>query len=74
MDTTVLQSKIDTLNQEISSDQSALSIAQAELAQASIINSLEGLDAEAVTAINEALASDVDNKTGISLSLPPATE
>jgi hypothetical protein len=80
MDSTALQNKVDTLTAQVQqeatalqTDQEALTEAQAELANVSFINQLEALTAEQATAINNALASDPENHTGISLLLPNAT-
>lgn len=80
MDATAQQAKVDALSGQVSldedalaNDQKALEQAKAELAQASLINSLEALSPDEVSAINAALASDADNKTGVSIALPPAT-
>lgn len=81
MDTTALQAKIDSLNQTIDTDnqtlqtdEAALKTAQEDWNFATTINTLEALTADQVSEINTALASDPDNKSGISISLPPATE
>jgi len=78
MDTTALQQKIDTLTAQVAtdestlaSDQAALATAKDELAQATLINALEALTPEQISAINAALAAD--NST-VSISLPPAPE
>lgn len=78
MDITAIQTEIDALNAQIvtdeatlSDDQAKLAELQAELAQATLINGLEALTADEVTAINAALAADGSQ---ISVSLPPATE
>lgn len=77
MDTTALQEKIANLQQavandqtQLSSDQSALDEAQAELAQVSLINSLEALTVDEVATVNAALAGDSANTSGITLTLP----
>lgn len=65
MDTTELQAKIDALKAQetndeaaVANDISALAQAEAELAQAGLINSLVALTADEITAINAGLAAD----------------
>ena len=79
MDATQLQQTITNLEAAIVTDQTQLdkdnadlATAQAELAQVSLVNALEALTADQVTAVNEALASDSANTTGITLTLPAA--
>ena len=79
MDATVLEQTITNLEAAIVTDQAqldkdnaSLSEAQAELAQVSLVNSLEALTPDQVTAVNEALASDSANTSGITLTLPAA--
>jgi hypothetical protein len=80
MDITAQQSKVDDLKAQVATgteslaaNTAALNEAQAELDNAVFINQLEALTPDQLTAVNEALASDADNKSGITLSLPPAT-
>lgn len=68
------QSNVDAATVALKSAQDALDLTTAELSQANLINALEALDEAGATTVNEALSSDPDNKTGISLSFPPATE
>lgn len=77
MDTTQIQQQIDALNTQIvtdettlQNDQAKLAELQQELSQANLINSLEALTPEQVTAINAALAADGSQLT---LSIPNAT-
>ena len=75
MDTTALTAQIDALETQIGaeqtqldSDQTKLKELQAELSQANLINSIEALNTDEVSAINAALEADGSH---ISLSLPP---
>ena len=77
MDLTAQQAKVDDLKSQlataqssVSSIQSDLTLAEAELAQGTLINQLESLDEASVTTINDALANDAQNTSKISLTLP----
>lgn len=81
MDSTQLQQTVDNLKAAIVNDQAQLdkdnadlATAEAELAQVSLINSLESLTPEQVGTVNTALASDPANTSGITLTLPAPTE
>lgn len=81
MDATTQQQKVDQLTQQVqadqtqlSTDQASLAEAQAELNQVNLINQLEALTPDEVTAINAALASDPANISGITLTVPNATQ
>lgn len=77
MDATALQDKVDGLTTQVatdeatlSTDRSALEEAKLELSQVVLINQLEALTSDEVTTINEALAGDAQNTSGITLTLP----
>jgi hypothetical protein len=79
MDATNAQAAVDTAQSAVDAATTALEAANVSLAQAKSdlanitqINDLEALTPEQVTAINEALATDADNKSGITLALPAA--
>lgn len=79
MDSSTLQAQVDALTAQVSTDQTALAndeaalaTASAELAQITLINQLEALTADEVTAISAALSTDPQNINGISLSIPTA--
>lgn len=71
-DVDAAQAKVDQDNASLATDQAALEVAKDVLQFGSTINVLEGLTPDQVTAINEELASDTDNATGIVLTLPIA--
>lgn len=75
MDTTTLQATItnlegqeSSLSQQLSDTQNQLTVAKNELANANVINALEALDADQLTALNAALAADSQNTNGISVA------
>lgn len=77
MDSSTLQAQVDALSAQVSTDQTALAndeaalaTASAELAQITLINQLEALTADEVTAISAALSTDPQNINGISISIP----
>lgn len=67
------QAVVDADNAKLSADMDILQTAKNDLANVININWLESLTVDEVTQINQALASDPDNKTGITLALPSAT-
>lgn len=75
LETTItnLQAAIVNDQTQLDKDQADLATAQAELAVVSLVNTLEALTPDQVTAINESLASDTANTSGITLTLPAAT-
>lgn len=79
MDTTTLQNTVNTLTTQVetdkttlANDESALATASSELDQVKLINQIEALTTDEVTTINEALKTDPQNTTGITLTLPVA--
>ena len=78
MDTTQAQAAVDAAQTavnndtaQLKTDSATLTEAQSALANIAFINQLESLTADQVSAINEALAADPDNKSGITLALTP---
>lgn len=72
-DVTDAQALVDSLTKQLADAQTALQTAQGALDNVSNINWLESLTPDEVTARNADLGNDPDNKTGITLALPPAT-
>lgn len=77
MDASALQTTVNNLTtqvaadqQTLENDQTALATATAELGQVTLINQLEALTSDEVTAINAALSTDPQNTSGISISIP----
>lgn len=80
MDVTTAQSTVDAAqadvdadNKKLNSDMATLQDAKDALANITLINQLEALTADQVSEINEALANDPANSTGITLALTPIT-
>lgn len=67
------QANVDSLTTQLNADSATLQDAKDALANINLINGLEGLNSDQVSEINSALSTDSDNKTGVSISLPPAT-
>lgn len=65
------QAVVDADNAKLNTDMATLQDAKDALSNITLINGLEALTPEDVASVNEALASDPDNKTGITLALPP---
>jgi hypothetical protein len=75
MDTTALQSQVDSLTSSIATDETTLQNDQAELAKlqaelkvASLVNQLEALTADEITALNS-LLTEPENTLGVSLAV-----
>lgn len=67
------QASVDSLTTQLNAASATLQDAKDALANINLINGLEGLNSDQVSEINSALSTDSDNKTGVSISLPPAT-
>lgn len=75
MDLTAAQAKVDALKAQettdetaVANDKAALALAEAELAQATLINQLEALTPDEITAVNAGLAAD---SSKLSLTVAP---
>ena len=81
MDTSTLQATITQLTAQVATDQTtltndgaALATAQAELAQATLINSIESLTPDEVSAVNSGLKSDGSTLSIVDSATPELPE